>query len=54
MIPLARDFLAVDSILYDPNDPNAVPTCIQITMNTNHPIAVSGLRFEPALDKPKA
>jgi hypothetical protein len=42
LVPLARDFAAVDSIIYDPND--AVLTCIQITTNTRHPIVVSGLR----------
>ncbi|KAH9952840.1 hypothetical protein BC827DRAFT_1252018 [Russula dissimulans] len=43
LIPLARNFPAVDSILYGPNDAYAV-TCIQITMNNNHPILVSGLQ----------
>ncbi|KAH9962050.1 hypothetical protein BJV74DRAFT_871449 [Russula compacta] len=52
MVPLVCDSLAVDSILYDPNDPNAVLTCIQVTRNEKHTIAVSGLRhiqswFEP-------
>ena len=42
LIPLVHDFPAVDSILYDPNDPNAVLTCIQITRNEEHPIDVSG------------
>src|SRR5712672_2390843 len=32
LVPLARNFPAVDSILYDPNDPNAVLTCMQITI----------------------
>ena len=41
MIPLARNFPAVDSIIYDPN---TVLTCIQITLNKVHPISVSGLR----------
>ncbi|KAI0283967.1 hypothetical protein BGY98DRAFT_949780 [Russula aff. rugulosa BPL654] len=43
IIPLARNFPAVDSILYDPNDPNAVLTCIQITLNKDHPIAGSDM-----------
>jgi hypothetical protein len=43
-VPLARTFPAVDSILYDPNDPNAVLTCIQITRNENHPIVVKALK----------
>jgi hypothetical protein len=51
LVPLARNFPAVDSILYDPNDPDAVLTCIQITMNEAHPIAVSGLlRIQSWLD----
>ena len=45
LVPSARNFAAVDSILYDPDDPDAVLTCIQITMNVNHPIAVSGLQL---------
>ena len=36
---------AVDSVLYDPKDENgAVITCIQMTVNPNHPIKVSGLQ----------
>ena len=42
LVPSARNFTAVDSIIYDPND--TVLTCIQITTNTCHPIVVSGLR----------
>jgi hypothetical protein len=46
MIPLIRNFPAVDSIFYDPNDPNdQVLTCIQITRSFDHPIAVSGLQL---------
>ncbi len=41
MVPLALNFPAVDSIVYHPND---VLTCIQITIRSEHPIAVSGLR----------
>jgi len=44
LIPFVRDFPAVDSILYDPDDPDAVVTCIQITMNKDHAIVVSGLQ----------
>jgi|SRR5712671_885418 len=44
LIPLAPNFPAVDSILYDPNDKSAVLTCIQITINNDHPIVVSGLK----------
>jgi hypothetical protein len=44
LVPLSRNFPAVDSILYDPNDRKAVFTCIQITTSKDHPIAVSGLR----------
>ena len=46
LVPLARNLPSVDSIsiLYDPNDPYAVVTCIQIT-NVEHPISVSGLRL---------
>ena len=43
--PLTCSFPSVDSILYDPNDPKAVLTCIQITRNMEHIIAVSGLRL---------
>ena len=45
LVPLARNFPSIDSILYDPDDPKAVLTCIQITRNMGHPIAVSGLRL---------
>jgi hypothetical protein len=41
LVPSATNFAAVDSIVYYPND---VLTCIQTTMNYDHPIAVSGLR----------
>jgi hypothetical protein len=45
LVPLARNFAAVDSILYyDPNDPKAVLTCIQITMKESHPVDVKGLK----------
>jgi hypothetical protein len=44
LVPSAPNSAAVDSILYDPNDPNAVITCIRVTMNRNHPIAVKGLQ----------
>ncbi len=44
LIPVARNFAAADSILYDPNDPDAVLTCIQVTRNREHPISVSGLQ----------
>jgi hypothetical protein len=37
---LQDEFAAVDSIVYDPNE---VLTCIQITTNADHPVAVSGL-----------
>ncbi|KAH9978410.1 hypothetical protein BJV74DRAFT_888255 [Russula compacta] len=43
LVPINPNFGAVDSILYDPNDPNTL-TCIQITRNERHPIAVSGLK----------
>ena len=43
LVPTAPNFPAVDSILYNPRDPDAVLTCIQITMNLNHPIIVKGL-----------
>jgi len=41
LVPLAPNFPAVDSIVYYPNE---VLTCIQITIRSEHPIAVSGLR----------
>ena len=37
----ARNFVAVDSIVYDPNE---VLTCIQITVSGQHDIRVSGLQ----------
>ena len=52
LVPLARNFPAVDSILYDPNDPNAVLTCIQITRNENHPIyCCPGSQVNSTLDE---
>ena len=44
LVPLVRDFSVIDSILYDPNDPNAVFTCIQITRNEKDPIVVKDLK----------
>ncbi|KAH9985077.1 hypothetical protein BJV74DRAFT_718521, partial [Russula compacta] len=44
LVPSKIKFPATDSILYDPNDPNAVLTCIQITLNERHPLVVSGLQ----------
>jgi len=41
LVPSARNFPAVDSILYDPNEGL---TCIQITIGEEHPIRVSGLQ----------
>ena len=41
LVPTARNFAAVDSILYDPNEGI---TCIQITINEDHAITVSGLQ----------
>jgi hypothetical protein len=41
LVPSATNFAAVDSIVYDPKE---VLTCIQVTMNSKHPIAVSGLQ----------
>ena len=45
VVPIAHNFPAVDSIIYDPDDPDAVLTGVQITMNKEHPIAVSGLQL---------
>jgi hypothetical protein len=45
MISLARNFPAVDAIFYDPEDRDSPLTCVQITKNTTHNIAVSGLRL---------
>ncbi len=44
LVPFVPNFLAVDSVLYDLNDPDAVITCIQITINVDHDIVVSGLQ----------
>jgi hypothetical protein len=41
LVPSSRNFAAVDSILYDPNEGI---TCIQITINEDHAISVSGLQ----------
>jgi hypothetical protein len=41
LVPLARNFAAVDSIVYDPNEGL---TCIKITLDSDNPIAVSGLQ----------
>jgi len=53
LIPSERNFAAVDSILYDPGDPDAVLTCIQVTTSDNHPIAVKGLQAIQELLDPK-
>jgi hypothetical protein len=45
LIPLVRNFPAVDSILYDPDDLDALLTCIQITINKDRPMLVSDLRL---------
>ena len=42
--PAARNFPTVDSILYNPNDSDGVITCIQTTVSSEHPIAVSRLQ----------
>ena len=44
LVPTAPNFPSVDSILYDPDDPGAILTCIQVTMNPIHPIVVKGLQ----------
>ena len=41
LVPLVRNFPAVDSIVYDPNE---ALTCIQTTVSRNHPIVLSGLQ----------
>ncbi len=54
LVPSAPNFPAVDSIIYYPKD---VLTCIQITINSHHPISVSGLRHIQSwlkLDTPPA
>jgi len=50
--PAARNFPTVDSILYNPNDSLAF-TCIQTTVSSEHPIAVSGLKHIQSWLKPK-
>jgi hypothetical protein len=48
LIPFARNFAAVDSIVFDPNEEGL--TCIQTTMNRKCPISVKGLqRIEACL-----
>jgi len=44
LVPSNRNFAAVDSILHDPGDPDAVLTCIQVATSDDHPIAVKGLQ----------
>ena len=41
LVPLNRNFPAVDSIVYVPNEPL---TCVQTTVRGEHPIVVPGLR----------
>jgi hypothetical protein len=41
LVPSARNFPAVDSMIYDPGE---VFTCIQVTVNANHGINVDGLK----------
>jgi hypothetical protein len=43
LVPFVPNFPAVDSILYDPNDRDAVVTCIQVTVSDTHDILTSGL-----------
>ena len=45
LVPIVRNFPAMDSILYNPDDPDAVVTCIRITMNMDHAIVVKGLQL---------
>ena len=45
LVPLVCNFPGMDSILYDPDDPDAVITCIQITMNMDRVILVRGLQL---------
>ena len=52
LVPLAHNFPTMDSIFYDPNDPVAVITCIQITINMDHAIAVKGLQLLQKWFKP--
>jgi hypothetical protein len=51
LVPNARNFAAVDSIIYDPKD--SFLTLIQVTRNVNHPIAVAGLGNVQSWLKPK-
>ncbi|KAH9997437.1 hypothetical protein BJV74DRAFT_883436 [Russula compacta] len=52
LVPSDSRFPAADSILYDPHDPNAVLTCVQITKNKRQPIVASGLQDIQAWFKP--
>jgi len=49
LVPFVPNFPAMDSILYDPNDPDAVLTCIQNTINVDHDIVVLGSSGYPKL-----
>ena len=42
LVPSFHKFEAVDSIVYHPKDP--ILTCVQVTMNPDHPISVPGLQ----------
>jgi len=54
LVPSVPNVAAFDSILYDPNDPNAVLTCIQVTMNEkDHAIPVSDLQHIQSWLKPR-
>ena len=45
LVSFVCNFPAMDSILYNPDDPDAVVTCIQVTMNMDHAIVVRGLQL---------
>jgi hypothetical protein len=41
LVPISRNFMTVDSIIYDPNE---ALTCIQVTVRREHDILVKGLK----------
>ena len=54
LVPRARNFATMDSILYDPDDPDAVITWIQITTNMDHNVRVNGLQLLQRWFKPNS
>ena len=52
LVPFVRNFPAMDSIIYGPDDPDAVITCIQITTNMDRATVVNDLQLLQRWFKP--